>query len=271
MFFHKTKIFSIIQKKICSMAGHSKWANIKHRKGAQDKKRAKQFTRVIKEITVAIKENNQNGDPDTNPALRNAIQNAKGVNMPKDTIERAIKKASGADADSYEKISFEGYGPYGIAFFIECTTDNTNRTVASVRSIFSKNNGSLGTNGSLEFLFDRKGVFTLKKESMEQDWEELQLLLIDGGATKFEKEEDFYIIYTNFTDFGRMSEKLEALNIEPHNAELQRIPVTTVTLPLVEAKEIVNLIETFEEDDDVQDVYHNLELTEALEAALSED
>ncbi|MEE3147215.1 MAG: YebC/PmpR family DNA-binding transcriptional regulator, partial [Bacteroidota bacterium] len=121
------------------MAGHSKWANIKHRKGAQDKKRAKQFTRAIKEITVAIKENNQNGDPDSNPALRNAIQNAKGVNMPKDTIDRAIKKASGADADSYEQMTFEGYGPHGIAFFIECTTDNTNRTIASVRSIFSKN------------------------------------------------------------------------------------------------------------------------------------
>ena len=253
------------------MAGHSKWANIKHRKGAQDKKRAKQFTRVIKEITVAIKENNQNGDPETNPSLRNAIQNAKGVNMPKDTIERAIKKASGADADSYEKMTFEGYGPHGIAFYVECTTDNTNRTVASVRSIFTKHNGSLGTNGSLEFLFDRKGVFTLKKEGLDWDFEELQLELIEAGATKFENEDDFFVIYTDFTDFGRMSEKLESLKIETHNAELQRIPLNTESLPLEDAKQIINLIDAFEDDDDVQDVFHNLEMTDELETALEED
>src|SRR5690554_8088963 len=118
------------------MAGHSKWSNIKHRKGAQDKKRAKDFMKAIKEITIAIKENNKNGDPDTNPALRSALLNARGVNMPKDNIERAIKKATGADADNYEQITFEGYGPYGIAFFVECMTNNTNRTVANVRSIF---------------------------------------------------------------------------------------------------------------------------------------
>lgn len=253
------------------MAGHSKWSNIKHRKGAQDKKRAKQFTRVIKEINVAIKENNQNGDPETNPALRNAIQNAKGVNMPKDTIQRAIKKATGADADSYEKMSFEGYGPHGIAIFVECTTDNTNRTVASVRSIFTKHDGSLGTNGSLEFLFDRKGVFTLKKEHLDLDFETLQLELIEAGATRFENEEDFFTIYTDFTDFGNMSDKLDALNIEPHNSELQRIPQNTIELPLNEAKEIVNLIDAFEDDDDVQDVFHNLKMTDELEAVLEED
>ena len=250
------------------MAGHSKWANIKHRKGAQDKKRGKQFTRIIKEINVAIKESDQNGDPETNPALRNAIQNAKGVNMPKDTIERAIKKATGADADAYEKISFEGYGPYGIAFFIECTTDNTNRTVASVRSIFTRHEGSLGTNGSLEFLFDRKGVFTIEKNTIESNLEELQLQLIEAGATKFEIESDFVIVYTDFNDFGKMSTAFEELNIEPKNAELERIPVHTKTLPLSEAKDIVRLIEAFEEDDDVQDVYHTLELTEELEKEL---
>lgn len=129
------------------MAGHSKWANIKHRKGAQDKKRAKQFTRTIKDITIVVKEGNS-ANLETNPTLGNAISIAKGVNMPKDTIERAIKKASGADADAYELVTFEGYGPHGIVFFIECTTDNTNRTIASVRSIFSKNEGSIGTNGS---------------------------------------------------------------------------------------------------------------------------
>ena len=253
------------------MAGHSKWANIKHRKGAQDKKRAKQFTRAIKEITVAIKENNQNGDPDSNPALRNAIQNAKGVNMPKDTIERAIKKASGADADSYEQMTFEGYGPHGIAFFIECTTDNTNRTIASVRSIFSKNGGSLGTNGSLEFLFDRKGVFTLDKAVIERDWEMLQLELIEGGTESFENHEDVFVIYTEFTDFGKMAQHLEELNIETKNAELQRIPLNTVELPINQAQQILNLAEKFEDDDDVQNVFHTLELSEELAMALDEE
>ena len=245
------------------MAGHSKWANIKHRKGAQDKKRGKQFTRAIKEISLAVKEG---GGPDTetNSTLRNAVSNAKGVNMPKDTIERAIKKASGADADNYETVTFEGYGPHGIAFFIECTTDNTNRTVASVRSIFSKNDGNLGTNGSLEFLFDKKGVFVLEQEKIEMDLEEFELELIEGGASKIEKEEDFISIYTDFNDFGLMSSKLEVLNMEVKSSEVQRIPLNTIELPLEDAKEILNLAEKFEDDDDVQNVFHNLEITDEL-------
>ncbi|WP_423820242.1 YebC/PmpR family DNA-binding transcriptional regulator [Salinimicrobium sp. TIG7-5_MAKvit] len=245
------------------MAGHSKWANIKHRKGAQDKKRAKQFTRAIKEISVAIKEGG-GPDPEANPALRNAISNAKGVNMPKDTIERAIKKASGTEADNFELVTFEGYGPHGIAFFIECTTDNTNRTVASVRSIFSKNGGSLGTNGSLDFLFDRKGVFSIDRKSVTSSMEEFELALIEGGATTIEKEEDLVYVYTDFTDFGAMNAKLEELGVEPKNAGLQRIPLNTVELPIQEAAKIIELTEKFEEDDDVQDVYHNLELTDEL-------
>ncbi|GAB2762368.1 YebC/PmpR family DNA-binding transcriptional regulator [Salinimicrobium soli] len=252
------------------MAGHSKWANIKHRKGAQDKKRAKQFTRAIKEISVAVKEGG-GPDPEANPALRNAISNAKGVNMPKDTIERAIKKASGAEADNYEAVTFEGYGPHGIAFFIECTTDNQNRTVASVRSIFSKNGGSLGTNGSLEFLFDRKGVFTISRESIAQNMEEFELELIEGGATSIEKEENALYVYTDFTDFGLMNSKLEELGIEPKNAEVQRIPLNTVELPLGQAKEIMQLIEKFEDDDDVQNVYHNMELTDELVTEMESD
>lgn len=252
------------------MAGHSKWANIKHRKGAQDKKRAKQFTRAIKEISVAVKDG---GGPDqeANPALRNAISNAKGVNMPKDTIERAIKKASGAEADNYELVTFEGYGPNGIAIFIECTTDNTNRTVASVRSIFSKNGGSLGTNGSLEFLFDRKGVFTIDRETIAQNMEEFELELIEGGATTIEKEEDNIYVYTDFTDFGTMNAKLEELGIEPKNAELQRIPLNTVELPVEDAKKILQLIDKFEEDDDVQNVYHNMEMTDELMEELEKE
>ncbi len=252
------------------MAGHSKWANIKHRKGAQDKKRGKQFTRAIKEITVAIKEGG-GPDPEYNSALRNAIANAKGVNMPKDTIKRAIKKASGADADNYENVTFEGYGPHGIAFYIECTTDNTNRTVASVRSIFTKNEGSLGTNGSLEFLFNRKGVFTIEREKIETSLEEFELEIIEGGAEEIEEEGDFIIVYTDFTDFGKMSETLEKLNIEVKNSELQRIPVNTNELPLDQAKEIMNLVDKFEDDEDVQNVFHNMEITDALVEALEEN
>ncbi|WP_283639541.1 YebC/PmpR family DNA-binding transcriptional regulator [Mesonia mobilis] len=252
------------------MAGHSKWANIKHRKGAQDKKRAKQFTRAIKDITVAVKEGG-GADPEANPGLRNAIANAKGVNMPKDTIERAIKKASGADADNYETVTFEGYGPNGIAFFIECTTDNTNRTVASVRSIFSKNGGSLGTNGSLEFLFDRKGVFTIEREKFEMPLEELELQLIEGGAEDFEESDEFITIYTDFTNFGKMAETLESLNIEVKNSELQRIPINTNELPLEDAKKIMKLVDKFEEDDDVQNVFYNLEMTDELAEALDEE
>ena len=249
------------------MAGHSKWANIKHRKGAQDKKRAKQFTRAIKEITIAVKEGG-GPDPETNPTLRNAIANAKGVNMPKDTIQRAIKKASGADAENYEMVTFEGYGPNGIAIFVECTTDNTNRTVASVRSIFTKGRGSLGTNGSLEFLFDRKGVFLLDKDKLEIDKEELELELIEAGATSIEDNEDLLVVCTDFNDFGSMNEALEKLNIEPKNAELQRIPLNTTELELDQAKKIIDLIDKFEEDDDVQNVYHTLEITDELAESL---
>ncbi len=252
------------------MAGHSKWANIKHRKGAQDKRRSKLFTKIIKEIAVAIKENNSNGDPDTNPALRNALLNARGANMPKDNIERAIKKATGADADNYEQLSFEGYGPHGIAFFVECMTNNSNRTVANVRSIFNKNNGSLGTNGSLEFLFERNGVFTIEKETLTWDVDDLQLELIEAGAVSFEDEDDIFIVYSEFSEFGNMSAKLDSLKIEVQNAELQRIPLDTKVLELEQAKDILKLIDAFEDDDDVQNIFHNLELTDELMEVLSE-
>lgn len=250
------------------MAGHSKWANIKHRKGAQDKRRSKLFAKVLKEIAVAIKENNNNGDPDSNPALRNALSNARGINLPKENIDRAIKKATGADADHYEQLTFEGYGPHGVAFFIECTTNNANRTVANVRSIFNKNSGSLGTNGSLEFLFDRNGVFTLLKESLDWDLEELQLELIEAGAVSFEDEEEIFIVYTAFTEFGNMAAKLDALGISVQNAELQRIPLDMKALSLEQAQDILKLIDAFEDDDDVQNVFHNMELTDELIALL---
>jgi YebC/PmpR family DNA-binding regulatory protein len=249
------------------MSGHSKYANIKHRKGAQDAKRGKIFTRIIKEITIAVKEGG-GPDIDMNPALRRAIANAKGVNLPKETCDRAIKKASGADATTYHELTFEGYGPNGVAFFIECTTDNTNRSVANVRSIFNKNGGELGKNGSLEFIFDRKGVFVLERANISIEMEDLEMELIDGGASDIEFEEDLITVYTNFSDFGLMSSTLEKLKIEPKSAELERIPNNTKELPVNKAKIILSLAEKFEEDDDVQNVFHNLEITDELIAAM---
>lgn len=249
------------------MAGHSKWSNIKRKKGATDAKRSKLFSKALKEINVAIKLGGP--DEDSNPALRNAIANARGLNMPKDNILRAIKKASGDGAENFEEITFEGYGPHGIAFFIECTTDNTNRTVANIRAIFNKANGSLGTNGSLEFLFERKGVFTIKESSIQQDIEELELELIEHGLDSMEVEGDGYVtIYSAFSDYGTMTEALEKLGIEVENSTLMRIPLNTVELPLEEAKKILELEEKFEDDDDVQKVFHNLEVTDELIAAI---
>ncbi|MEX2379744.1 MAG: YebC/PmpR family DNA-binding transcriptional regulator [Vicingaceae bacterium] len=250
------------------MAGHSKWANIKRRKGAQDAKRAKVFTRILKEIAIAVKEGG-GPDPDTNPRLRLAISNAKGVNMPKDNINRAIKKASDKDSESYQEVTYEGYGPAGIALFVEATTDNINRTVSNVRSIFNKYGGSLGTNGSLEFIFDRKGVFTIPMSALEgKDMDEFEMELIDGGAEEVERDEEFVVVYTSFEDFGNMQKKLEELEIEPESQELQRIPKSTTKLDLEEGKKVLNIIDKFEEDDDVNAVYHNMEMTEELAAEM---
>ena len=241
------------------MAGHSKWANIKHRKGAQDAKRGKIFTKLIKEITVATKEGGP--ESDTNPRLRLAIQNAKGANMPKDTIERAIKKGSGADAGDYTEVTYEGYAIKGVGVFVECTTDNINRTVSSVRSIFTKHGGNLGTNGSLEFIFDRKGVFILPRpEGMDTD--DLTLELIDGGAEEVEEQEGLIHITCAMEDFGNLQQKLEALKLEPENAELQRIPNTLVDLEDEDFSKIMKMVDALEDDDDVQKVYHNIDIKE---------
>lgn len=251
------------------MSGHSKWSNIKHRKGAQDAKRGKQFTKIIREITMAIKENGLNPDPESNPTLRNAIQNARGLNMPKDTIQRAIKKATGDDGKSYQKMTFEGYGPYGIAVFLECSSDNLNRTVSDVRAIFTKFGGDLGKNGSVDFLFERLGVFTIEKEKLTIDKEELQLELIEDGAKTFEEEEDVFIIYSNFNDFGNVSHRLDELAVEVKNADLQRIPLSTDELPVSQSKTILKMMDAFEDNDDVQHVFHTMELTDELMEALN--
>lgn len=251
------------------MAGHSKWANIKHRKAAQDKKRAKVWTRIIREITIAARDNGP--DLESNPALRLAVQNGKGANLPKDTIERAIKKGSGAEAANLQRHTYEGYGPHGIAIFLDTTTDNINRTVANIRSIFSKNNGSLGTNGSLSFIFDTKGVFAIANEALQdKDADELELELIEGGAEEVEKDEEYTTVYTSFEDFGTMQNKLAELGIEANSTEIQQIPKSTTTLDVEQAMDVLKIIDKFEDDDDIQAVYHNLELTEEIIAQLEE-
>ncbi|MGQ1890883.1 YebC/PmpR family DNA-binding transcriptional regulator [Thermophagus sp. OGC60D27] len=250
------------------MAGHSKWANIKHRKGAQDAKRAKMFTRITKEIQVAAKEGGP--DPESNPRLRLAIQNARSVNMPKDNIKRAIAKASEAGGDSYQEITFEGYGPGGVAVFLECMTDNNNRTVSAVRSIFNKRGGSMGTNGSLSFLFEQKGVFQIVKND-DMDLEALELELIDAGAQEIEMEEELVIVTTAKEDFGSVQKKLDQLGVQVENAGLQRVPNTYKEADLNTAKKFLRMIDDFEDNDDVQNVYHNLDMTDELAKSLESE
>lgn len=242
------------------MSGHNKWSTIKRKKGALDAKRSKIFSRIIKEITVAVKEGGP--DPDGNPRLRLAIANAKGASMPKDNITRAINKGSDKDSANYQETSYEGYAPNGIAVFIEATTDNVQRTVSNVRSYFNKFGGSLGTNGSLAFLFDRKGVFTIPKGNLNLD--DLEMELIDAGAEDIQLEDDTITVYTAMEDFGAMLKKLEEIKIEPENAELQRIPKNTVKVDKDTAKKVLKLIDYFEEDDDVTNVFHNMELTDEI-------
>lgn len=240
------------------MSGHSKWSTIKRKKGALDAKRGKIFTKLIKEISVAAREGG--ADPEANPRLRLAIQNAKGQNMPKDNIERAIKKSTDEGAD-YTEPTYEGYAPFGVAVFVECATDNLNRTVASVRSLFSKYGGSLGVNGSVDYMFERKGFFLIK-QTEEMDEDDLTLELIDGGAEDVNFHDGYVEATCAMEDFGNMHHKLEELNLEPETAELQRIPTTTVSLDNEQFEKVIKLIDALEDDDDVQKVYHNLEGTE---------
>ncbi|MEM7509346.1 MAG: YebC/PmpR family DNA-binding transcriptional regulator [Bacteroidota bacterium] len=246
------------------MAGHSKWANIKHRKGAQDKKRSKMFTKLLKEIAVASKEGGP--DPDANPRLRLAIQNAKKANVPKDNITKAVNKGSGNDGTSYEELTFEGYGPHGVAVFVECLSDNNNRTVANVRSYFNKYNGSLGKSGSVDYMFERKGVFIIKREGLDED--ELTLELLDAGLEDIEIADENFVATCQFEDYGNLNAKLEEMQIEAESASLERIPTTMVDLDLDSAKSVMKLIEIIEDDDDVQNVFHNLEMSEELMEAL---
>ncbi len=216
---------------------------------------AKTFTRIGKEISMAVKEGGPS--PDNNARLRAAIQNAKAANMPKVNVENAIKKASSKDSANMDEVNYEGYGPYGVAVFIETVTDNSTRTVANIRNIFKKSDGSLGTNGSLEFIFDRKANFTLKNEGI--DIEELELDLIDHGLEEIEADEEEILVVTDFIDSGAMQKALEEKGVEIASVEYVRNPLSTVSLDDEQQELIDKMIERFEDDEDVTQVFTNLE------------
>ena len=218
---------------------------------------AKNFTRIGKEISIAVKEGGPN--PETNARLRAAIQNAKSVNMPKENVERAIKRATDKEMADYKEVVYEGYGPGGIAILIETATDNPTRTVANIRSYFNKHNGSLGTSGSVDFMFDHKCQFKLHKPT-NMDIEELELQLIDFGAEEFfeDEEDNTLMVYGNFSDYGKLQKGIEELGLEVVSSGLERIPHETREVPNELRLQLEKLIEKIEEDDDVQNVYHNM-------------
>jgi YebC/PmpR family DNA-binding regulatory protein len=226
----------------------------KHTMFARFDRMAKAFTRIGKEIAIAVKQNGPN--PDSNPRLRTAMQNAKGVNMPKDRVEAAIKRASSRDEKNFEEVVYEGYGPYAVAIVVETATDNPTRTVANVRMHFSRGNGTLGKTGSLDFLFDRKGVFKIAKGTLNV--EDLEFELIDSGLEDLAVDENELYIYTAFNNFGAMAKALEEKGIAVISAEKQRIPSTFVELSEAQQEEVIKLVESLEQDEDVQHVYHNM-------------
>jgi len=242
------------------MAGHSKWANIQHRKNAQDKKRGKVFTKIIREITVAARMGG--GDPNDNPRLRLAWDKALAANMPKDNIERAVKRGTGdGDADSYEEIRYEGYGPNGVAIMVDCMTDNKNRTVSEVRYTFNRNGGNLGADGSVAYMFERKGVLTYGPEN--DDESVLAPALEAGAEDLIEYEDGSFDVLTAPDDYAVVKAAVEKAGFEPAAADVTMRPATTVDLAGEEAASCLKLIEALEDLDDVQSVYSNAELDEA--------
>ncbi|WP_069649378.1 YebC/PmpR family DNA-binding transcriptional regulator [Caloranaerobacter ferrireducens] len=246
------------------MAGHSKWANIKHRKGKQDAKRAKIFTKLTRAIIVAAREGG--ADPEYNTALKTAIEKAKAANMPNDNIERAIKKGAGElDGVNYEEITYEGYGPGGIAVLVEVLTDNRNRTASDIRHYFSKFGGNLGSTGCVSFMFDRKGVLIIEKED-GIDEEELMMQAIEAGAEDFITEEEYFEITTSPEDFANVRDSLKESGYNFTTAEISFIPQNTSKLTDEDdIKNMTKLIEALEDNDDVQNVYHNWDMPEDLE------
>ena len=241
------------------MSGHSKFANIKHKKEKNDAKKGKIFTVIGRELVMAVKAGGP--DPNNNSKLRDVIAKAKANNMPNDTIERGIKKAAGADsADNYEKAVYEGYGPNGVAIIVETLTDNKNRTAGNVRNAFTKGNGSIGTQGCVSYMFDQKGQIIIDKEECEMDADELMMLALDAGAEDINEEEDSYEVLTSPEDFSDVRLKMEEAGIPMVSAEVTMIPQTYVTL--TDEADITNIgriLDLLDDDDDVQEVYHNWE------------
>ena len=246
------------------MAGHSKWANIQHRKGRQDAARSKLFSKLAKEITVAAKMGDP--DPDKNPRLRLAVKEAKSQSVPKDVIDRAIKKSQGGDAESYDEIRYEGYGPGGVAVIVEAMTDNRNRTASTVRSTFTKCGGNLGETGSVSFMFDRKGQVLYPLEVGDEDT--VMMAALEAGAEDVESTEDGHAIFCADTDFNEVSNALEAQLGESESAKLIWKPQTTTELDLEGMEKLMKLIDTLEDDDDVQRVTANFEVSDEVMAAL---
>lgn len=247
------------------MAGHSKWANIKHRKAAQDAKRGKIFTKLIREITVAARMGGS--DQDSNPRLRDAVSKALGANMTKDTIDRAIKRGSGdMGGENYEEVRYEGYGPNGVAVMVDCLTDNRNRTVAEVRHAFTKAGGNLGTDGSVAYLFNKQGVITFS----EGDEEQIMEAALEAGAEDVVSNDDGSIdVITTPEDFMNVKDAIVAVGLEPAMAEITMQPSTTVDLELDDAQKIMRLVDVLEDLDDVQNVYNNADFSDEVMEQLS--
>ncbi|MBW8192877.1 YebC/PmpR family DNA-binding transcriptional regulator [Neiella marina] len=247
------------------MAGHSKWANIKHRKAAQDAKRGKLFTKLIRELTVSAREGGS--DPDSNPRLRAAIDKALSNNMTRDTVERAVKRGAGElDGVALETVVYEGYGPGGTAVMVETMTDNRNRTVSSVRSAFTKSGGNLGTDGSVAYLFSKQGIISY---GASEDEDALMDAALEGGAEDVQSHDDgSYDVITTPEEFGDVKDALDAAGFEALNAEVTQVPSTKAELDLETAKKFVRLIDTLEDDDDVQEVYHNGDISDDVMAQL---
>lgn len=241
------------------MSGHSKWATIKRKKGAADAKRGKIFTKLIKEITIAARQGG--GDANGNPRLRLAIDNAKAANMPADNIERAIKKATGElEGVSYVELMYEGYGPGGIAILVEVATDNKNRTVAEVRHIFSKIGGSMGESGSVAWMFERKGIISVKRNNKTED--DIMEIVLDAGADDMQTEEEIFEVTTSLESFETVRKTLLDKSLEIENASLEWIAKNTLVVAGEDAEKVVKLIETLEDNDDVQNVFSNADIQE---------
>ena len=251
------------------MSGHSKWASIKHKKGAADAKRGKIFTKLIREITVAAREGG--GNPEANPRLRFAIQQAKDANMPADNIERGVKKGTGElEGVSYESISFEGYAPGGVAVIVEVLTDNKNRTTSEVRSIFTKRGGNMAGAGSVVFQFEKKGTFLVNKENVDE--EELLTIALDAGAEDLTSDEEFYQITCACKDFDKVRTGLINRKIKIESGELSMVPKSTIRVgDPVTAKKILDLVEDMEDNDDVQNVYTNFDIPDEILNAIEEE